>query len=184
MDLTGAVVTVNLASGGTSTVNLPDGSVIVSAFNNALTGSKQHLTVSLNGKTATNTIDVECYNYITSSTLTEPNKAEYKYGESLNLTGGRIRLNWKTGAATNVNLVEDMITGYKPNQKGTQTLTVTYNAKYTLSDGQVITDTITHTFEVEVLNTAKSISITPPAKTVYNHGENLNLARWNNNSNI
>lgn len=77
-----------------------------------------------------------------------------------------------------------MITGYKPSQKGVQTLTVTYDAKYTLSDGTIITDTITHTFDVEVLNTAKSISITPPTKTKYNHGENLSLARWNNNSNI
>lgn len=156
----------------------------VSAFSNTTTGSKQHLTVSLNGKTATDTIDVECYNYITSSELTEPNKAEYKYGESLNVTGGRIKLVWKTGGTSNVNLTTAMVSGYKPNQKGIQTLTVTYDAKYTLSDGQVITDTITHTYEVEVVNTAKSIAITPPTKTTYNHGESLNLARRNDRSNL
>ena len=59
LNLTGAKVKVLLASGNSTTINLPDGSVKVSNFDNTKTGVKQNLTVSFGGKNADSTIDVE-----------------------------------------------------------------------------------------------------------------------------
>ena len=91
LDITGATVKVTLESGDTTNINLPDGSATVSAFDNTQTGSKQNLTVTINDKTAPETIDVEAYNYVKETTLTEPTKVDYKYNENLDVTGGRIK---------------------------------------------------------------------------------------------
>ena len=176
LDLTGAVVQVTLGSGGKANINLPDGSVTVSTYNPSTTGSKQHLTVKLGTATASDTIDVEAYNYISKSTLVKPSKTSYKYGEALDLKGGKLDFTWKSGNMTNASLTADMVSGYSATKLGTQTITVKYNAKYTLSDGNTVTDTITKTFTVSVDNEAKSIEITPPSKTQYNYGSKLDLA--------
>ncbi len=176
LDLTGAVVQVTLGSGGKANINLPDGSVTVSTYNPSTTGSKQHLTVKLGTATASNTIDVEAYNYISNSTLVKPSKTSYKYGEALDLKRGKLDFTWKSGNMTNASLTADMVSGYSATKLGTQTITVKYNAKYTLSDGNTVTDTITKTFTVSVDNEAKSIEITPPSKTQYNYGSKLDLA--------
>ena len=176
LDLTGAVVQVTLGSGGKANINLPDGSVTVSTYNPSTTGSKQHLTVKLGTATASGTIDVEAYNYISKSTLVKPSKTSYKYGEALDLKGGKLDFTWKSGNMTNASLTADMVSGYSATKLGTQTITVKYNAKYTLSDGNTVTDTITKTFTVSVDNEAKSIEITPPSKTQYNYGSKLDLA--------
>ena len=176
LDLTGAVVQVTLGSGGKANINLPDGSVTVSTYNPSTTGSKQHLTVKLGTATASNTIDVEAYNYISNSTLVKPSKTSYKYGEALDLKGGKLDFTWKSGNMTNASLTADMVSGYSATKLGTQTITVKYNAKYALSDGNTVTDTITKTFTVSVDNEAKSIEITPPSKTQYNYGSKLDLA--------
>ena len=175
LDLTGAVVQVTLGSGGKANIDLPDGSVTVSTYNPSTTGSKQHLAVKLGTATASNTIDVEAYNYISNSTLVKPIKTSYKYGEALDLKGGKLDFIWKSGNMTNTVLTSDMVSGYSATKLGTQTVTVKYNAKYTLSDGNTLTDTITKTFTVNVDNEAQSIEITPPSKTQYNYGSKLDL---------
>ena len=175
LDLTGAVVQVTLGSGGKANIDLPDGSVTVSTYNPSTTGSKQHLAIKLGTATASNTIDVEAYNYISNSTLVKPRKTSYKYGEALDLKGGKLDFTWKSGNMTNAVLTSDMVSGYSATKLGTQTVTVKYNAKYTLSDGNTLTDTITKTFTVNVDNEAQSIEITPPSKTQYNYGSKLDL---------
>ena len=176
LDLTGAVVQVTLGSGGKANIDLPDGSVTVSTYNPSTTGSKQHLAIKLGTATASNTIDVEAYNYISNSTLVKPRKTSYKYGEALDLKGGKLDFTWKSGNMTNAVLTSDMVSGYSATKLGTQTVTVKYNAKYTLSDGNTLTDTITKTFTVNVDNEAQSIEITPPSKTQYNYGSKLDLS--------
>ena len=175
LDITGATVKVTLESGDTTNINLPDGSATVSAFDNTQTGSKQNLTVTINDKTAPETIDVEAYNYVKETTLTEPTKVDYKYNEELDVTGGRIKVNWANGTVSNVNLTTSMVTGYNKTQLGVQTLTISYTFTYTLSDGAQIQDPITMTYEVEVTNPAKTITITPPTKTEYEHGDSLDF---------
>ena len=175
LDITGATVKVTLESGDTTNINLPDGSATVSAFDNTQTGSKQNLTVTINDKTAPETIDVEAYNYVKETTLTEPTKVDYKYNENLDVTGGRIKVNWANGTVSNVNLTTSMVTVYNKTQLGVQTLTISYTFTYTLSDGAQIQDPITMTYEVEVTNPAKTITIRPPTKTEYEHGDSLDF---------
>ena len=175
LDLTGATVKITLASGDTTNISLPDGSATISAFNNKQVGSKQNLTVTINNKTAPETINVEAYNYVKETTLTEPTKVDYAYNEALDVTGGRIKVTWANGTVSNVNLTTNMVTGYNPTQLGVQTLTITNTFKYTLSDGTQIPDTKTMTYEVEVTNPATAITITPPTKTEYEHGDTLDF---------
>ena len=175
LDLTGATVKITLASGDTTNISLPDGSATISAFNNKQIGSKQKLTVTINNKTAPETIDVEAYNYVKETTLTEPTKVDYAYNEALDVTGGRIKVTWANGTVSNVNLTTNMVTGYNQTQLGVQTLTISNTFEYTLSNGTQIQDPKTMTYEVEVTNQAKTITITPPTKTEYEHGDTLDF---------
>ena len=179
LDLTGATVKITLASGDTTNISLPDGSATISAFNNKQIGSKQKLTVTINNKTAPETIDVEAYNYVKETTLTEPTKVDYAYNEALDVTGGRIKVTWANGTVSNVNLTTNMVTGYNQTQLGVQTLTISNTFEYTLSNGTQIQDPKTMTYEVEVTNQAKTITITPPTKTEYEHGDKLDFTGGN-----
>ena len=178
LDLSGAKVEITFGSGATQEINLPDGSITVGTFNNTLTGSKQNLSVVLGTITATDTIDVEVYNYIASVTFTAPLNVNPNYNTELNLAGGKFDLTWQDGTTTSVNLTESSVTvtGYSKTNLEQQTITATYTTKYTLSDGTEIPETITRTFIVEVYNPLTAIVITPPTKTEYNHGESLDLA--------
>ena len=175
LNLTGAKVKVLLASGNSTTINLPDGSVKISNFDNTKTGVKQNLTVSFGGKNADSTIDVEAYNYIVSSEITAPTKLDYNYNTDLNLNGGKLTLVYKDTTIKNVNLTSAMISGYDKTKIGTQQITVTYDTNYVLSDGTKIPEKIVKTFEVEVHNNAQTIEITAPTKTTYGHGDSLSL---------
>ncbi|MCI9177409.1 MAG: hypothetical protein HFJ28_02275, partial [Clostridia bacterium] len=177
LNLAGASIRVHLGSGGTSNINLPDGGVTVTNFNNKQVGSKQHLNVSFGGKTAANTIEVEAYNYVKTIDLTPPTNRKPIYNTQLDLTGASITENWANGnIAMNKAVTASMISGYNKTKLGSQTVTVNYTVTYTLSDGNTLSDNFTKTFTVNVQNTAKAIEITPPTKTTYHHGETLNLA--------
>ena len=179
LDLTGTKLKINFGSGNTSIINLPDGNAVVSAYSSATIGTKQNLTVTYGGKTAVKTIDVEVYNYIDSASITPPNKVEYSYNTDLDLTGASMQLIWKNSNVTSVAITDSMISGYNKTTEGKQTITVTYNIEYILSDGNKVSDTIIKTFKVDVVNNISKIDITAPSKTQYNHGESLDLTGGN-----
>ena len=179
LNLAGAQVEVSLQSGTTATINLPDGLVTVGTYNPNTTGSKQNLSVRIGTFTSPTTIDVEAYNYITGHTITAPTKVDYNVGQSLSLTGGRFSFTWHAGSGSplnvNLNSSDVTISGYNPSIVGSQTVTATYHAKYTLSDGTIINDTISDTFSVMVDNPVTNIAITAPSKMAYKHGDSLAL---------
>ena len=175
LDLTGAKLKINFRSGNTSIINLPDGNAVVSAYSSTTIGTKQNLTVTYGGKTAVKTIDVEVYNYIDSASITPPNKVEYSYNTDLDITGASMQLIWKNSNVTSVAITDSMISGYNKTTEGKQTITVTYNVEYILSDGNKVSDTIIKTFKVDVVNNISKIDITAPTKTKYNHGDSLDL---------
>ena len=175
LDLTGAKLKINFGSGNTSIINLPDGNAVVSAYSSTTIGTKQNLTVTYGGKTAVKTIDVEVYNYIDSASITPPNKVEYSYNTDLDITGASMQLIWKNSNVTSVAITDSMISGYNKTTEGKQTITVTYNVEYVLSDGNKVSDTIIKTFKVDVVNNISKIDITAPTKTKYNHGDSLDL---------
>ena len=175
LDLTGAKLKISFGSGNTSIINLTDGNVAVSAYSSTTIGTEQNLTVTYGGETAVKTIDVEVYNYIDSASITPPNKVEYSYNTDLDLTGASMQLIWKNSNVTSVAITDSMISGYNKTSEGKQTITVTYNVEYVLSDGNKISDTIIKTFKVDVVNNISKIDITAPTKTKYNHGDSLDL---------
>lgn len=91
---------------------------------------------------------------------TLPTKTEYLEGkDTLDVTGGQLKLTYNNGTSEVIDLTDDMVTGFDNTKVGKQTLTVTYKGKIT-------------TFELEIV--AKSltgIQITKqPNKTTYIEG--------------
>ena len=64
----------------------------------------------------------------------------------------KIKLTWKSGTISNVNLTTDMVSGFNPTKLGEQKLTVTYDLNYTLSDSTTIADKIVDEYYVVVVN--------------------------------
>lgn len=99
---------------------------------------------------------------ISSITIGNLPKIEYKYGESLDVTGGTIIPTSPSGPRNPVNITSSMVSGFKPTQLGPQTLTVTYQGKTT-------------TYEVNVKNFERGIELKAPTKKVYKLNEKLDL---------
>ncbi|MBO7476711.1 MAG: leucine-rich repeat protein [Salinivirgaceae bacterium] len=73
-----------------------------------------------------------------------PAKVEYKQGEALDVTGGKITVIFSDNTTAEINLTADMVSGFDAETVGAQELTITYKA-----DGV----TLTATFSVEVVKT-------------------------------
>lgn len=177
LDLTGAQVKITLGSGGTSTVNLPNGSITVGTYNPTDTTNLQHLSVAFGTIPASDTIDVEAYDYIDkdSVTLRSPTNLNPDYGKSLDLSGGKMTFKWKSQKNGEVNLTDCTISGYTSTELNQQTITAKYDITYTTPSGQTIPDSISKTFTVNVKNNVTGISIQKPTEDTYNHGVALDL---------
>ena len=157
LDVTGGKLTVQMGSGDTIIDITSD---MVSGYDSNTLGS-QTLTVTYGGYTQT--YDITVSDYVTGITVTSPSKLTYQYGELLDLTGATLVENYASGlVGTEVTVTSGMMSGYNENTLGSQTLTVTYSG-------------FTDTFDVTVEDYVANISITEPTKSVYNHGENLDL---------
>ncbi|HOZ55089.1 MAG TPA: bacterial Ig-like domain-containing protein, partial [Clostridia bacterium] len=179
LDLTGGLVTTVMASGAAgSSVAITSG--MVTGYSKTIVGN-QTLTVTY---TTTNTIDglsadftgtfnVNVQDYVVGINVTAPTKVIYQYGESLDLTGASGIEEMASGALGNpIVVTSGMVSGYNPNTLGTQTLTVTYTTTNTIDD---LSSDFTDTFDVTVEDYVANIAITEPTKSVYNHGESLDL---------
>jgi len=98
------------------------------------------------------------------SVKTNPTKTEYKYNESLNLSGGVLNVKWQSGKTTTVNMTDSSVTvtGYNKTSIKTQTLTAKYSGKTT-------------TFTVKVVDYNTGIIVTAPENLTSNLGEDINL---------
>lgn len=86
----------------------------------------------------THTIFTKSLYSINVSTL--PNKTEYAAGtDELDVSGGKLTLNYNTGISEIIDLTVDMVSGFDNSKEGSQILTVTYGEKTT-------------TFEITVLH--------------------------------
>lgn len=160
LDLRGGSIQKVMASEtATSPVSLSDSSVTLSTFNPNKEGA-QTITVTYEGFTEKFGVIVE--DNIQSITLQEPTKKQYRYGESLNVAGGKITTTRTSGKTETINITTSMVTGYKPNQLGPQTLTVTYKGK-------------TATYSIHVEDYVKDIEIVKPNKLIYKIGEDIDL---------
>ena len=160
LDLTGATISVVKGSG---TTDIPITDNMVSGYDPTTVG-KQTVKVSYGGKDTT--FEVTVKDYVKDITLTAPTKTEYKYGEALDLTGGKVQKVMASGAQEPaVDLTDSSVTvsGYNANKAGKQTITVEY-------------EEIQKTFEVTVVDPINKIELKGTPKTEYKYGEEFDVS--------
>ena len=160
LDLTGATISVVKGSG---TIEIPVTEDMVSGYDKEKLG-EQTIKVTYGGEEATFKVTVK--DYVKDIILVNPDKTEYQYGESLDLTGGSVHKVMASGAAVAaVPLTDDSVTlsTFNPNQSGIQTIKVTYEGK-------------TKTFDVNVKDTITGIELQGIPETKYKYGEDFKIS--------
>ena len=161
MDLTGGKVTPVMASGIASpAIPMTNTDVTITGFDTTTVGAKI-VKVSYKGISKTFGITVED-GYSEMKIKTLPTKTEYKYGESLDLTGGTIEITKDSGTKETINITKDMVSGCNSKKLGAQILTVTYQG-------------LTQQFVVKVEDYIASLKIQKPTKVEYEYGEDIEL---------
>ena len=93
---------------------------------------QQPLTVTYEGKTTTFVVTVNEPVVLESIAVTkQPDKTSYLQGEALDLTGMEITVFYSDDTTETMAVTSDMVSGYNPQQLGTQALLVTYESKTT-----------------------------------------------------
>lgn len=126
LDLTGALLGVNYSSGETEKVAVE--AAMLSGYSKNKTGS-QTVTVTHLGKNVSFKVTVVAREVTAIALSAYPSKLNYSFGEALDVTGGKISLNYNDGSTQTVALTAPMISGYQAEKAGAQTLTVTYSGK-------------------------------------------------------
>ena len=123
---------------------------------------------SATGAVLTDYFSVTVLNFEESVTVTPPSKTAYYFGENLATAGMQVSAVMKDGSTQPIDLSDVHITGYDAYVLGNQTVTVEYlSAK---------AETLQDTFDVCVNNFETALSVTPPSKTSYYYGEDLDTA--------
>ena len=159
LDLTGAVLAVEMLSGATRDVAVT--AAMVSGYDAEKLG-EQTVTVEYNG--AKLTFKVTVIDKITGVELkSEPTKTEYKYGETLDLAGAVLSVTTVSGATRDVAVTAAMVSGYDAEKLGEQTVTIDYH-DFDATFGVIVSD---YAVDLTLLS--------PPDKTSYEYGEALDL---------
>ncbi len=161
LDISGGTIKSTYNNGDTAVIPLT--AEMVSGFDSTAAGTKT-LTVSYGGKTATFDITVAKAEITAIEVLALPAKRSYFIGETLDVTGGRIKASYEDGTSDIVDLTAAMVSGFDSAAAGTKTLTVSYGGK-------------TATFDITVAKaeiTAIEMSALP-AKRNYFIGETLDV---------
>ena len=165
LDLTGIRAIAQMADKKTTNVDVSR--LYCTGYNPCVLGEQ---TVSVNldtvkGTTLTKTYKVTVNNFEEFLSVSAPIKTEYFYGEELNLGGMKVTAVMADSSEKTLANSDCSAEGFNSELIGTQDITVSFvNAKG---------DTICDTFSVEIKNFETALSITPPAKTVYLYGEEL-----------
>ena len=128
LDLTGGKIVTNYLNGDAPVINIT--SDMISGYNKNTAGT-QTITVTHEGKTTAFTVEV-IVNAVTSITVdTQITKKTYYVGENLDITDGKIVVNYLNGESSVIDITAAMISGYNKNNAATQTITITYEGKTT-----------------------------------------------------
>ncbi len=171
LDLSDGEIVIISKSGDEIPLSMTDSSVKVTEYDPYKLGD-QELTVTYTytedgeTKTQTTTFTVTVKDYWTGKIeiTALPDKLTYKYGEEINLAGGKVAKVMASGAKEDeVEITGEMVSGYDKQKLGKQTITVTY-------------EDATDTFDVTVVDELIGISMnTFPNKTEYTQGQDLDL---------
>ena len=174
LDINGGFITVNYNNNTTEKIAISD--AMVSGFDNSKIGT-QTLTVEYLGLKTTFDVTVNDKTATSIEIATLPSKLTYIVGNSLDINGGFITVNYNNNTTEKVAISDAMVSGFDNSKIGTQTLTVEYLGLQT-------------TFDVTVNDkTATSIEIaTLPSKLTYIVGNTLDInggfitVNYNNNT--
>ena len=160
LDLTGGTVKAIMASGeATSPVAMSNASV--SGFDSSSEGVK---TITVTYLDKTKTFGVTVSDEMTGWTiLSVPEKLDYLYGESLDVTGAKLLVTKESGATEEITVTKDMVSGYNPNKLGDQIISVTF------------ADETKELTQVTVEDYIKKLNVKSPTKTTYHYGEDIDL---------
>ena len=157
-DLTGGQVQKVMAS-GTATTPVAMTNAMISGFDTSSKGAKL-VDVTYEGFTKQFSISVN--DELSGMVIETLPKVDYKFGESLDLTGGTVAMIRDSGEKEIVNMSNTNVTGFNPKKLGPQTLTVEYQG-------------FTQEFIVNVEDYVASMNVQAPTKREYEYGEDLDL---------
>ena len=168
-------------SNGTITITKGSGTKDIAITENMVSGydptklGKQTITITYGGKTTSYEVNVK--DYVTGISIT-PNAITGTYNDELEALINENDIIYtvtyaKAGATSPRALTESMVAGYNKTSLTAQNLTVTYTDK----DANSYTNgkTFTTTLGIKLDNNVAKITITPPTKAEYNHGDKIDL---------
>ena len=180
LDLTGLVVTLTKSDGTSEDVALADfaanGITTEPAAGAILAASDTEVAITVNDKTALQAITVEPAPVIVTgiSVKSPPTKVDYTEGEALDLTGLVVTLTKSDGTSEDVPLADFAAHGITTAPAAGATLGTGDTEVIITANGQAATQAIT--IETAPPTTVTGVTIkTPPAKTNYIEGEQLDL---------
>ncbi len=148
LDVTGGKIRLTYDDGTTEVIRMTK--TMVSGFDSSKGGSIL-LTITYEGETTS--LGVTIGKELASIEVSALPKTEYSVGEGLDVSGGKVTLTYNDGTTEEIDLTEDMISGFDSDKSGMKTLTVTYG-------------TCTATYEVKVtkLSTGGGSGSSAPAE--------------------
>ena len=122
-----------------------------------------------NGVTGTTSYPITIANTIQSVAIdTLPTKVKYNIKDTLDTTGGKLKITRATGKTETIDITKDMVSGFDSSKENTKLpLTISYT-----ENG--VTKTATYTVSVEDPITSMTLKTTP--KTEYKYGEPLDIS--------
>lgn len=178
IDLTGATITKIWASGRTQasdtenmTIAMLENADVTDFTNMEVLGQKQ-ITVKYGTVIKSNAFQIEVEDAIENITIVDKTilEKDYNYNQPIDVIGGQISINYKSGHTETENITTSMLSGYSMTTvKDNQIVTVTY----TDDKGKKYTDT----FKINVKDAVIGIDITKePAKKLYKLNEAQSFA--------
>lgn len=136
LDVTGGKIDLQYNDASKETIDIT--SDMISGFDNTQLG-KQTLTVNYDGKTTTYEINIVEKQITGIELKTKPTKVEYTQNyDLLDVTGGKIEVSFNDTSKQEIDLTQEMVTGFDNSKLGTQKLTITYEGKTTTYDVTVV----------------------------------------------
>ncbi len=157
---------------------------MVSGFDNTVVG-EQTLTVTYMGMTATFNVEIVAKSISSIDITTFPSKLEYLEGkDDLNVDGGKLTVYYNNDTSEEVDITEDMVSGFDKNFVGEQDLVLFYNGMPAYYKIEVIAKSVTSVeltappSKFEYLEVKDALSVEDGKITVYYNNdtsEELNL---------
>lgn len=152
IDISGGEITLYYDNGTSKTIDMT--SSMISGFDNTKVGS-QSITVTYGGKKTTYNVTIKGKTLTKMEVSKAPTKLMYAKGkDSLDVTGGTIKLYYNNDTSETMNMSPKMISGFSNSELGIKTLTVTYLG-------------FTDTYDIEVTELEKIEILSLPTNTSF-----------------